>query len=242
MNRFWKIVLWILVGLYIPIILSFVSVSRNRTICNSVKVSINDSVRLKFVSENEIQKLVQHKFKTLLGSSINELNIESIEDVVRSYPAVEDCQIYPSVEGTLCVVVDQRKPLVRIFERGSSYLLDLKGYKIPLRGSYKDHLPIANGYLDRLNNKSDLIVITGYINNDDFWSAQIEQLYVDSKGEFVLIPRVGQHIIIFGDISDMEKKFRNLMALYKSGLHPLEWNQYKTINLKYKGQVICSKK
>lgn len=241
MKRFLKIVTWIGVGLYIPIMLSFVSTHRNKTTCNAIKVSIVDSMDLKFITENEVNDLLQKRFKNLQGSLINDINIEEIESVVRSYSAVADCQIYPSVEGTLCVIVDQREPVLRVFENGSSYLLDSEGYKIPLKGSYKSHLLVGNGYLSRLNNKEDLIRMTKFIIHNEFWKDQIEQIYVDYKGEFVLVPRIGQHKILFGDALNMDVKFRNLKALYKEGLHPLEWNQYKTINLKFDGQVICSK-
>ena len=231
-----------LLVLYIPVILSFVASSHNGLICNRIKVSVKDSSVLKFVSESEINDLIQTKFKTIQGSLMNEINTQNVEQAVNRYPAVEKCEVYPSIDGTLCVVVSQRQPALRIFDHGATYLLDAKGYKIPLRGTYKDHLMVANGYIDDIERRQDLLKLNSFISDDSFWSAQIEQIYVEPDGEFILIPRVGQHKILFGNITDMEKKFRNLRTLYEKGLNPLEWNSYQTINLKFKGQVICSKK
>lgn len=241
MNRFWKIVIWIMLGLYIPIILSFISVSRQKLTCNAIKVAIRDSSEIKFVTATEVNDLIQMKFRMIQGSLINEINIEDVESVVREFPTIEDCQIYPSIDGTLCVNVDQRTPMLRVFDRGASYLIDSKGVKIPMRGWYKSHLMVVNGFMYKLDDYDDLLRITEFINDDSFWKAQIEQVFVESNGEFVLVPRVGQHKILFGDASGIDTKFRNLKALYQKGLHPLEWNNYKTINLKFKGQVICSK-
>jgi cell division protein FtsQ len=47
---------------------------------------------------------------------------------------------------------------------------------------------------------------------------------------------------VFGDISNCEEKFQNLESLYINGLNAVGWNKYETINLKYKGQVICTKR
>jgi cell division protein FtsQ len=88
----------------------------------------------------------------------------------------------------------------------------------------------------------DLILLSKTIYDDPFWKAQIEQVYVDQHGEFILAPRVGDHLIEFGNINDMSIKFRNLKALYKQGWDTREWNLYKRINLKYKGQVVCTKR
>jgi cell division protein FtsQ len=87
----------------------------------------------------------------------------------------------------------------------------------------------------------DINKLSGYIYHDKFWRAQIEQIYV-KKDNFELIPRVGTQIIEFGDISNYEYKFKKLKALYEQGFSKVGWNKYKTINLKYNNQIICTKK
>jgi len=70
----------------------------------------------------------------------------------------------------------------------------------------------------------------------------IEQLYINKKSEFELIPKIGNHTILFGDIKEMKDKFEKLIAFYKQGISKSGWNKYKTINLKFKNQVVCTKK
>jgi len=57
-----------------------------------------------------------------------------------------------------------------------------------------------------------------------------------------LIPKVGNHLIIFGDTSQMSQKFENLILFYRKGLTKVGWDKYNIINLKFKNQVVCSKK
>ena len=85
-------------------------------------------------------------------------------------------------------------------------------------------------------------MVTNYVRTHDFWNAQIEQVYVNADGELELIPRVGNQTILFGDEKGMEEKFSKLYTFYKEGLSKTGWNQYKTINVTFKDQVVCSKK
>jgi len=58
----------------------------------------------------------------------------------------------------------------------------------------------------------------------------------------VLIPRVGNYEIQFGKMTDLETKFLKLNSFYEQALSKTDWNKYKTINLKYKDQIVCFKK
>jgi cell division protein FtsQ len=89
---------------------------------------------------------------------------------------------------------------------------------------------------------AELHKIATYVDKDAFWKAQIEQIFVTAESEFVLIPKVGEHTIVFGTGDDIEIKFEKLMLFYKEGLSRVGWDKYSTINLKYKNQIVCTKK
>jgi len=71
---------------------------------------------------------------------------------------------------------------------------------------------------------------------------QIEQIYVTKNREYEFVPKVGRHIIIFGGIENMNEKFKKLLVFYHQGINNAGWNTYKSINLKFENQVVCSKK
>ncbi len=50
-----------------------------------------------------------------------------------------------------------------------------------------------------------------------FWMAQIDQIDITSEGDFDFIPKLGNQVIRFGDISDYQQKFNKLLAFYKQG-------------------------
>jgi cell division protein FtsQ len=81
-----------------------------------------------------------------------------------------------------------------------------------------------------------------FIHNHPFWESQVEQIYLNKKGEYEIVPRVGAHLIKLGTYENYREKFRNLKAFYKKGLNNVGWNQYLIINLKYDNQIICKKR
>lgn len=87
----------------------------------------------------------------------------------------------------------------------------------------------------------DLYEMAKFITEDEFWNAQVSQLFVNNDKEFELIPRVGNHEIIFGEADKIPFKFQKLMVFYKKALPKTGWNEYSTINLKFKNQIVCTK-
>ena len=82
------------------------------------------------------------------------------------------------------------------------------------------------------------------IDDDDFWRAQIVEIIVSQSQngelELRLIPRAGRHPIIFGRIEDVERKLDKLRRFYRIGLDREGWDRYRTIDIRFKGQVVCS--
>jgi len=108
---------------------------------------------------------------------------------------------------------------------------------------------LVTGYLPvskREDQSGDRLVeiykFCNYLSENEFWNDQVVQIYVNLRGEYELIPRVGAHHILLGSMDQWEKKLRNLELLYEQGLSKYGWNTYQTINLKYTNQVICTKR
>ncbi|HUV01595.1 MAG TPA: hypothetical protein VMW32_11580, partial [Bacteroidales bacterium] len=88
----------------------------------------------------------------------------------------------------------------------------------------------------------DIYHLVKYIRNDNFWSAQIDQIYVDSNDEIDLVPRVGNHMIHLGTAENVDGKLRNLATFYEKVLPEVGWNKYSKINLAFKDQIVCKKR
>jgi len=251
----------LLVFAYLIVGLGFTSSSMKEMVCQRIEIKMVDSIESGFYTSKEIIRRYLNNGHGYLGYPLSEINTRELEAKLLKSPYFERADVYTQVNGSLCVRIVQRKPYVRIITRSQeTWYLNEDGYILPGRGGVSPHILVANGYftegnelrntllIDSIQNPSkykewfDVLELAKFIKNDKFWNAQIVQLYYNRNGDFELIPRVGAHQIILGDAEGYEEKFEKLLVFYKEGLNYEGWNQYERINLKYKNQIICTKR
>ncbi len=262
MKKYLNITFWVFVGIYFFVVLGFVSSRQKKALCTSINVIYIDSLNYRFVDRDDLIKLIDEKDEKVLGRPMNELNISKLEKIISDQPYVKAAEVYTEINGVLNVKIAQRLPIVRVINsKNKGYYIDSEGYLLPLSKKVSLRLLVASGninfnpnfdttiyILDNQNiNKDkkvlqDILVLADFINKNDFWKAQIQQIYLNNENEFELVPLVGAQIIYFGTIKNYQKKFKKLEATYKKGFLYKGWNKYKSINLKYEHQVICEKK
>ncbi|WP_235208084.1 cell division protein FtsQ/DivIB [Saccharicrinis fermentans] len=235
-------ILWGLVIAYFPVLFAFVANGKSKVVCSDIHVVVNDSIDARFVTSSQMRDVLLKKYTNILGNKVGTVGCDQIEHFILKHEAVSKCEAYYTIGGRLNVELEQRKPLCRIFSGLSSYYIDVDGEKMPLFDSYAAHVLVISGHVNKLDSLDEVVEFARYIKASPFWNAQIEQVYVEQNGEFSLAPRVGDQIIYLGSLDNYPVKMRNLYALYSKGLHPREWNNYKEINLKFEGQIICTKK
>ena len=263
MKKFKIIAGWVLTLALLTGTLSFVSKKQETVPCRYINIYILDSLQHGFVTKNDIRKILDRNNPNMLGSPLSMINTKHLEEEILKNKAIKICNAYSSPDGSLFVEITQRQPILRIINSDQkSYYIDNEGYLIPFSTIQTPNVLVATGNIKenfnpdlikynhvsqfnvtkKRNILSDLYEFANFINSDLFWKSQFEQVYVNKKEELELIPRVGAHIIILGNTDDYENKLSKLMTLYNKGLNNIGWNEYETINLKYKNQVICSKR
>lgn len=257
MKKTKKIIFWVLTIGYLLFSLAFVSDKHFYSVCKEINVNIIDSIENSFIHENDIVKLLTKRSQNYIGTPLGLIDTEEIEKKISDHPSVINAEVYKTINGSINVIIDQRNPVIRIYTKsGSAFYIDEDGAFMPLSDNYASQVVIANGEIKAdiqgntkqnvfsLHDKTlkDLYLIGKFLKKDEFWNSQVEQVYVTKRGEFELIPRVGSHVILLGSVDDMERKLHNLREVYKEGFSKESWIKYKYINLKYKNQVICTKR
>ncbi len=89
----------------------------------------------------------------------------------------------------------------------------------------------------------NLITFVNVVDNDKFWSSEIVQIVASesTNGDLwlELVPRSGDHSIIFGHLENIEAKLDNARTFYEEVLPNVGWQKFKSINLEYDNQVVC---
>ena len=242
MRRVKKIVGFSLFGAYIVVMMSFVNVDYHKVACTAIDIVIRDSTSTRFVQARDITHILQKEKFELLTKRPSEINLNTIEECVRQHPSIKECECYFLSNNTLRIAITQRHPIARIMTPKHNFYIDDIGAEMPPSLFYTAHVPIITGHIKESIVSTDLFKIAQHIHQDPFWEAQIEQINVDRNGEYSLIPRAGRQVIELGNAENLDVKFQSLKALYLQIFNNNSWNKYKTISLKYDGQVVCTKK
>ena len=247
-------------GLFVS--LAFSARESDKIQCSSIKIQVDNKTGNFFVTDADVRSMIFSKGDSLIGSPITSIPIAVYERHIAANPSVKRAEVYTKHNGVFAVKVYQREPILRVFNSdGESFYLDKEGSVMPTSENYTARVPVASGFImekqyemqrhnvaemsDSLKKRScldELFELATFIRNNDFWKAQIQQIRVEPNGELTMIPTVGDHHILLGRTDKMEQKFKKLLLFYKKGLNTTGWDQYSHINLKYKDQVICTKK
>jgi cell division protein FtsQ len=193
-----------------------------------------------------VVKLDSENERPLLGKN------EKIESRVKRSPLVKSCEAHYDFSGKIIVSVKEFSPIARIlkFTSGESNIRDQyvtkEGKFIGTSDLFTPRTLVVSGPFFQ-NSRKDLrdergktlIPLFEFINNDDFWRAQIAQLVIAADGGVVMVPTLGRTYIDFGLPMNIESKFKKLALFYKKIIPNKGWNTYSWIHLKYKNQVIC---
>lgn len=260
MRRFFSILLWtILLAALIAALIFLGRKHDEETTCEDFELSIQYDGKDALIEEEAIREMILLQTDTLIGQSLSEIDMQAIKNVLDAVPYIKEANIHRGIKGRLTINISLREPVLRIINKNNiSYYIDEEGYLIPLNPGHPARVIIMNGnildgvtkisqqmHLDSLGTDSTLRklhTMATHINASPFLSKLIGQVWIDDNKEIELTPLVGEYTIHFGGFEDMENKFFKLETFYHEGAGKTGWIDYKSIDLRYKNQVICSKK
>ena len=258
-------VLWIIALSGLTASLAFVNKKERQVKAGSIDITVNATGENQFVDEDDIKEFFVERHDSLLNAEVKNININALEKALNSHPAIENADLSVDLNGDIKINVTQRTPLVRVLTMsGESYYIDTQSKLMPLSDKYTARVLVVNGYIHEPYSRrymfsvneiaknetfkevsmlDDIYEMAEYITKDTLLNSLIPQLSINADKEFEMYPSVGNHKIIFGDATDIAEKFEKLKVFYKEGLNKTDnWNKYSTVNLKYKNQVVCTKK
>lgn len=214
--------------------------------CVDVELVVKKNPSARFVDEKEVETILRNAGLYPKGEIMSTVDTKKIEELLRSNDFIESVECYKTANNKLCVSIEQRTPVIYILPDGKDgYFVDAKGKTI-VKSNYVANLVTATGDIDKKFACSELVELAMFIEGDEFWNSQVEQIYVSrdkhKKPVIEIVPRVGDHVVYLGTIENYEKKFAHLREFYAKALNSVGWNKYSRIDLQYENQVICTKK
>ncbi|WP_185864677.1 cell division protein FtsQ/DivIB [Blattabacterium cuenoti] len=239
-----KTIFFILILLiYITLMMFFIFFSQkthaNRSL-TKFNIVIDPISKDHFVNEEIIKDILFHKTEKI-EKKIGQLCILEMENKLNNYHFIKKSEVFLNVDGTLNIEILQKEPILRIKNGDREYYLTKDAEDLELSSFYSSNVILAKGYFSK-KEKKFLANLVKFIVNDDLLKNQIISIKKNNINEFILIPKIGNHNIILGNIKDFKNKLNKLKAFYKQYLNKIDINQYKSIDLQYKDQVVAKKR
>lgn len=224
--------------------------------CEGLEVVIADSLENSFVTRADVKKYLDREYGTYIGTPLDSLDLTKIEKIIDGRSAVHKSQAYVTRDGILHISVTQRKPIVRFQRPDGGFYADAEGYIFPLQNTYASHvqvidgnIPLAanSGYKGAIEDPKEkewfdrVIPLINFMEDSRMWKDKIVQISVAQDGDLTLIPRVGQERFLFGQPVKIDEKFGKMEKYYTSITPEKGLTYYKTVDLRYDGQIVCRK-
>ena len=193
-----------------------------------------------FLTHSMVGKLLIQNNKTVKNQVKSKLNLYGLENSVSKNPYVEKAAVFYTIGGVLKSIIKQRSPIARIMAENNSYYIDNQGLKIPLSNNYSARVLLVSGIKNEENSK-EILPLIRYVLGDEFLEKEIVSIEKLKGGDFRFSVRSGTYKIYFGKLTKVDVKFNKLKAFYNKTFVDKTITKYKTINLKYHNQVVCTK-
>lgn len=255
MKRIFQISILLLSAITIVALMVYIYIIHEKKPLQKVMIHVARDTEKGFLDKNKILNFVNRHINDTV--KIQNVNLNFFEDSLAQSPWVDKVDVYTDIDGNLIINLRESKPILRVFNQfGKSFYLDANGKILPLCKNYLPRMIVANGYIqtnpvkgynninDTIYKKSDLkklLAITNEIDRYNFLQSLISEVYLNSRHEFDLIPIIGDQVIKLGDTTNLKHKLENLVIFYKKSLVYEGWDTYKTVNLKYRNQIVCTK-
>ncbi len=260
--------LWGGLAVYVVLAAGHCSRQERELVCRGVEITVTDSTERGFVTPAIVRNMLVNDGIKITGQKMSDLNALQVEKAVASRGYVRRARVYSSLDGLLHIEVEQRRPSLRIqSENGYRIYLTDDGYALPIQRYASADVPVVTGIVnlpfardfsgpvpclaeqtksvEKKYTKSELFLqnlinFVGFLEGDSFWKGQVVQINVLADGDVEFVPRVGACVILLGPLDGYREKLDKLMAFYQKGLAFEGWNKYAYLNIKFKGQVVCS--
>jgi cell division protein FtsQ len=221
--------------------------------CTGIVVKLDSENERPLLGKNDINLVVTNEGADyFLDKPIHEISLRKIEQRVKRIPLVKSCEAHHDFSGKIIISIKEYSPVARIlrFTRGESNLRDQyvtqEGKFIGTSDLFTPRTLVVSGPFFSKTRKDlrdargkTLIPLFEFINEDDFWRAQISQIIVAADGGVVMVPTLGKTNIDFGLPIHIESKFKKLRLFYEKIIPNKGWTTYSWFHLKSKNQVSC---
>ena len=193
MIRIISIVVATLLFCYIVFVSFFFREIRQDSICQDLQVVVKDSLDKHFVSESDLVSILKKAGLDPIKRPMADVNTDRIETELLKNEMIAQVEAYKTPSGIIKLEVMQKMPILRIMGVRGSYYVDNLGNHHADQSSVCRACANCEWICGKELAVTDLYKFALFLQENEFWNDQIEQIYVYPDNDIELIPRVGNH-------------------------------------------------
>lgn len=236
---------WTLLSLliiYVAVMFVWSRAEANRHTCQGIEVVIDGNSRISSISEQSVKDVLKDYPKMIVGQPIHSINTFAIADYLRKFNNFETVDCLITTQGNLKVRVVPMVPAIRVFDGEKSYYVNKDGKTMQAIPGFHVDVPVVTGKFTKNFRPEVVLPVVRFIENDSLLHNLVGMIQVNDRENIILIPRIKGHVINIGDTSRLPEKRRAILTAYKSILPFKGWENYDTISVKYKGQIVATRR
>ena len=203
----------------------------------AVQFTGNENV---YITTEMVNKLLIQNQEQLFNLPKDNLDLKEMEFLLESNEMIKSAQVYLTVNGEVRTKIEQKQPIARVYS-DTTFYIDEDGLWMPLSPQHSARVPLVTGVVE----KEDLEAVYKMalkIYKDPFLKTYITEIHQNENKEISLKMRLSEFEILVGYLENLDKKIKNLKAFYQKAKKDKVLDVYKTVNLQFDNQVVCTKK
>lgn len=211
-------------------------------VCTAIEVEIHGANQVSAITSQSVRDVLKDYPATIVGEPLPSINTFEIAEYLRKFNNFETVECMITTQGHLKVRVSPMIPAIRVFDGERSYYVNKDGKTMTALPAFHVDVPIVAGHFDEHFRPESVLPLINYISKDSLLNNLVGMVQANDIENLILVPRIRGHVINFGDTTRLDEKRDALLTAYRSIIPYKGWETYDTISVKYKGQIVATRR
>ena len=218
---------------------AFSSFKNNSRPVSSVNVQFTGEDNV-FITPEMVNKLLIQSQEKLYFVPKDAIDLRNMEFLLESNDMIKSAQVYLTVNGEVRAKAEQKCPIARV-SYGDVFYIDEDGFRMPLSSQHSARVPLVYGIVGEADLET-VYKVALMVYNDSFLKTYVTEIHQNENKEISLKLRLLDFEVLVGTLYNLEIKLQNLKAFYQKAKKDKMLDVYKSVNLQFENQVVCTKK
>lgn len=242
----WKTPLkWTLLALliaYVGFMFVWARAEARRHTCKGIEVVIDGTGKVASISKESVMEVLDGYDKPIVGAQLHSINTYDIADYLRKFNNFESVDCIVTTQGNVKIRVVPMMPELRVYDGKKTYYVNKDGKSMAALPGFHVDVPLVSGRFNSKFRPESIIPVARFIEQDSLLKSLTAMIVANDPDNIIIVPRIKGHVINIGDGSRMPEKRNAIYTAYKNILPYKGWETYDTISVKFKGQIIATRR